>query len=128
MFRNEFGGIVMGMNPEEMALLIAKALSDKRAEELVVLQIGHLTVIAEHMVIANGRSMLQVKALSDAVEERLRENGVSPLRREGYAEGRWVVLDYGSVLAHIFHEQEREYYQLERLWMDGSNSLPIPQE
>ena len=118
----------MGMNPEEMALLIAKALSDKRAEELVVLQIGHLTVIAEHMVIANGRSMLQVKALSDAVEERLRENGVSPLRREGYAEGRWVVLDYGSVLAHIFHEQEREYYQLERLWMDGSNSLPIPQE
>ena len=118
----------MGMNPEEMALLIAKMLLDKRAEELLVLAIGHLTVIAEHMVIANGRSMLQVKALADTVEEQLQEKGISPLRREGYPEGRWIVIDYGSVLVHIFHEQEREYYHLERLWMDGSNNLPVPQE
>jgi len=117
----------MGMNSEETALFIAKVLCDKRAEEPVVLKIGHLTVIAEHMVIVNGRSMLQVKALADAVAEQLQEAGISPLRREGYAEGRWIVLDYGSVLVHIFHEQEREYYHLERLWMDGSNSLPVPQ-
>ena len=116
----------MGLNPEEMALMIAKVLQDKRAEEIVALTIGHLTVIAEQMVIANGRSMLQVKALADAVVDQLHEQGISLSRREGYAEGRWIVLDYGSVLVHIFHEQEREYYQLERLWMDGANSLPIP--
>lgn len=118
----------MGITPEEMALLVAKALLDKRAEEVVALKIGHLTVIAEHMVIANGKSMLQVKALAETVEDRLREIGISPLRREGYSEGRWIVMDYGHVLVHIFHEQEREYYHLERLWMDGSNSLQIPQE
>ncbi|MCL1964500.1 MAG: ribosome silencing factor [Firmicutes bacterium] len=115
----------MVKNPKELALHIAEILKDKRAEELLVLEIGHLTVIADAMVIGNGRSMVQVKALADAAEEKLKEEGVYPLRREGYAEGRWIVLDYGAVLVHIFHEQEREYYHLERLWMDGSNSVPL---
>ena len=115
----------MTKQPKELALLIAQILRDKRAEELLVLEIGHLTVIADCMVIGNGRSMVQVKALADEVEEKLAEQGVMPLRREGYAEGRWIVLDYGAVLVHIFHEQEREYYHLERLWMDGSNSVPL---
>lgn len=114
--------------PRELALRAAEALRDKRAEEIVVLEIGHLTVIADMMVIGNGRSMVQVKALADAVEEKLSEQGAVALRREGYSEGRWIVLDYGSVLVHIFHEQEREYYHLERLWMDGSNSSPLPEE
>lgn len=112
--------------PAEMALHIAEIMRDKKAEDLLVLEIGHLTVIAEAMVIGNGRSMVQVKALADIVEEKLKEQGIEPLRREGYAEGRWIVLDYGTVLVHIFHEQEREYYHLERLWMDGSNSVAIP--
>jgi len=118
----------MTKRPKELAMHIAEVLRDKKAEELLVLEIGHLTVIADAMVIGNGRSMIQVKALADAVEEKLREEGVNPLRREGYAEGRWIVLDYGSVLVHIFHEQEREYYHLERLWMDGTNSVPLPEE
>ena len=113
---------------KELALRIAEVLRDKRAEELLVLEISHLTVIADAMVIGNGRSVVQVKALADAVEEKLKEEGILPLRREGYAEGRWIVLDYGSVLAHIFHEQEREYYHLERLWMDGTNSVPLAAE
>jgi len=117
----------MTKQPKELALLIAQILRDKRAEELLVLEIAHLTVIADCMVIGNGRSMVQVKALADEVEEKLAEQGVAPLRREGYAEGRWIVLDYGTVLVHIFHEQEREYYHLERLWMDGSNSVPLPE-
>lgn len=112
--------------PKEMAMHIAEVMRDKKAEELLVLEIGHLTVIAEAMVIGNGRSMIQVKALADAVEEKLHEQGIAPLRREGYAEGRWIVIDYGTVLVHIFHEQEREYYHLERLWMDGSNAVPLP--
>lgn len=119
----------MAIKPKELALQIAVLLRDKRAEELLVLDIAHLTVIADVMVIANGRSMVQVKALADEVEEKIEENaGVRVLRREGYAEGRWVVLDYGTVIVHIFHEQEREYYHLERLWMDGSNTLALPEE
>lgn len=117
----------MIQQPRELALRIAEVLRDKKAEELLVLNIAHLTVIAEAMVIANGRSMIQVKALADEVEEKLKEAGVDILRREGYSEGRWIVLDYGTVLVHIFHEQEREYYHLERLWMDGSNSIPVPE-
>jgi ribosome-associated protein len=111
------------MQPKDMALAIAQTMEDKRAEEILMLEITHLTVIADYMVIANGRSMVQVKALADAAEEKLHEMGMEPLRREGYAEGRWIVLDYGSVLLHVFHEQEREYYHLERLWMDGSNEV-----
>lgn len=118
----------MTKQPRELALRIAEVMRDKKAEELLVLEISHLTVIADVMVIGNGRSMAQVKALADAVEEKLHdEMGIDPLRREGYAEGRWIVIDYGTVLVHIFHEQEREYYHLERLWMDGSNSVPLPQ-
>lgn len=115
----------MTLQPKELALRVAEILRDKKAEELLVLEIGHLTVIAEAMVIGNGRSMVQVKALADAVEDKLAEQGVEMIRREGYAEGRWIVLDYGSVIVHIFHEQERAYYHLERLWMDGSNSVPV---
>ncbi len=118
----------MTMKPRELALRAAELMRDKRAEELLVLEITHLTVIADYMVIANGRSMVQVKALADEVEEKLAEEGVAPLRREGYAEGRWIVLDFGTVLVHIFQEQEREYYHLERLWMDGANSIPLPEE
>ena len=118
----------MTPNSKETALFIATALQDKRAEEVLVLSIEHLTVIAEYMVIANGKSMAQVKALADIVEEKLQEQGIMLHRREGYAEGRWIVLDYGNILVHIFHEQEREYYHLERLWMDGSNNIEIPQE
>lgn len=117
----------MTLQPKELALRMAEIMRNKRAESLLVLEIGHLTVIADAMVIGNGRSMVQVKALADAVEEQLAEEGIQPLRREGYAEGRWIVLDYGAVIVHIFHEQEREYYHLERLWMDGSNSVPLPE-
>ena len=68
----------------------------------------------------------EVKAMADELEEKLPEQ--QPIRREGYAEGRWIVLDYGSVLVHIFHEQEREYYHMERLWMDGTNQVEVPEE
>ena len=115
----------MTRKPRELALCVVEALLDKKAEDLLALEIAHLTIIADCMVIASGRSMIQVKALADHVEEKLSEEEIRPLRREGYAEGRWIVLDYGAVIVHIFHEQEREYYHLERLWMDGSNMIPL---
>ncbi len=116
----------MEKEPKTLALEVAKLLRDKRAEELLVLDIEHLTVLASYMVVCSGRSTIQVKAMADELEEKLPDQ--QPIRREGYAEGRWIVLDYGSVLVHIFHEQEREYYHMERLWMDGTNQVEVPEE
>ncbi len=113
------------MDQKELALLAAKALDDKRAKDIVVLKVDEMTVLTDYMVIATGRSVPQVKALADNVEEELAKQDAFAKRREGYAEGRWCVLDYGDVMVHIFHEQDREYYQLERLWADGTNELEL---
>ena len=115
-------------NPREIALEVAKVLDSKKAVNIVLLEVAHLagkSSIADFMVIASGRSANQVKALAHEVEDKMAELGLDARRREGYQEGRWIVLDYASVLVHIFHEQEREYYNIERLWMDGSNQIPF---
>ena len=109
------------LEPKEIALCAAKALDDKKAQDILVLAVGHRTIIADYMVIASGRSTLQVKTLLESIEEQLALRGAHPRRREGMSEGRWAVLDYGTVIVHVFHEEERAYYQLERLWMDGNN-------
>ena len=112
----------------ELIEKIASILYEKKAQDIVALDVSGMTVITDAMVIASGRSALQVKTLADEVEDRLSESGISPLRKEGQQEGRWVVLDYGSVLVHIFHTQEREFYQLERLWESGENRIALPFE
>ena len=113
------------MEIREIALAAAKALDDKRAKDLVALKVDEMTVITEYMVIATGLSAPQVKAMADNVEEELAKLDVFARRREGLTEGRWCVLDYGDVMVHIFHEQDREYYQLERLWSNGTNELEL---
>lgn len=113
------------MESKDLALLCAKTLDDKKGQDILVIAVAHRTIIADFLVLASGRSVPQVKALLDAVEEQTGKQGISPRRREGAAEGRWAVLDYGAVIVHIFHEQEREYYQLERLWLDGTNEVPF---
>ena len=113
------------MDQKELALLAAKALDDKRAKDIVALKVDEMTVITDYMVIATGRSVPQVKALAENVEEELAKLDLFAKRREGVTEGRWCVLDYGDVMVHIFHEQDREYYQLERLWSDGANELEL---
>lgn len=112
------------MNPKETALHICSLLDNKKAVDLQLLEVTHLTIIADYFVIATGRSTLQVKTLAGELEEKL---GEKPIRVDGYAEARWIVMDYGSVLVHIFHEQEREFYHLERLWSDGNNSVALPE-
>ena len=115
------------MDERTLALHAAQALYDKKAVDLMVLDVSHLTVITDYMIICSGRAATQVKALTDAVEEKLSQAGVEPRRKDGTGEGRWAVLDYGTVMIHIFHEQERAYYQLERLWADGTNAVPFEQ-
>lgn len=113
------------MTPREIAEVAAKALDAKRAKDVVALKVDEMTVITDYMVIGSGRSVPQVKALAEHVEEELAKADQFARRREGLSEGRWCVLDYGDVMVHIFHEQDREYYQLERLWSTGSNELTI---
>ena len=113
------------MDQREIALLAAKALDDKRAKDIVCLKVDEMTVITDYMVIATGLSSPQVKAMADNVEEELAKADLFARRREGLTEGRWCVLDYGEVMVHIFHEQDREYYQLERLWTDGTNEVEL---
>ena len=104
---------------------IAKVLDDKKADHIIALDVRHLTVITDYMVIASGRSVLQTRSLADELDDKMAELGVPLRTREGYQEGRWIVMDYGTVLVHIFHPEAREYYHLERLWADGTNTIDL---
>ena len=106
--------------PKELALLAAKALSDKKGKEIRVLEIAALTTLADYFVLATGSSNTQINALVDNVEKVLTEEaGEEPLHREGYRGGTWVLLDYGCIAIHVFNQEAREFYGLERLWQDG---------
>ena len=108
--------------PKELALIAAKALSDKKGKEIQVLEIADLTTLADYFVIATGSSNTQINALIDSVEKVLTEEaGEEPLHREGYRGGTWVLLDYGCIAVHVFNAEAREFYDLERLWRDGKN-------
>lgn len=114
------------MTEKDLALKIANILYDKKATDIVTLKVGHLTVLTDYLIIATGRSALQVKALAEHVEEGLEEHGIRPRRVEGRGDMRWVVMDYAHAIVHIFMPDEREYYHLERLWSDGRNRMVLP--
>ena len=109
------------MNQNEMIKTIVKALDSKRAEDIQVLEIRDLTVIADYFIIANGTSTTQTKALADEVEFKLKEQGVTPERVEGYQGTNWIILDYGDIVVHVFYKETRDHYNLERLWCDGKD-------
>lgn len=105
--------------PQEKALeIIVKTLDRKKAEDIKVLKITKLTIIADYFVIADGTSITQTKALADEVEFQLKEQGLAPDQVQGTA-GGWIVLDYGDIVVHIFTRDQRDFYNLERLWQDG---------
>lgn len=107
------------MEPLQLATQIAKALDAKKATDVKVLKVHDLTVMADYFVIASGNSSTQVRALADEVEFKLAEQGVRPTQKEGEKSRGWIVLDYGSVIAHVFYPEDREFYALERLWADA---------
>lgn len=100
---------------------VVNILLDKKALDICRVDISQMTIIAEAFVVCSGRTPLQARALADELDEKLAEGGVKPLRREGFENARWIVLDLGSVLVHVFNREEREFYNLERLWNSGSN-------
>lgn len=110
------------MNPKELALLAAKALDSKKGGDIKVMEVTDLTSLADYFVICTGSSTTQINALCDCVEEKLEvEGGEKALRREGHRGGIWVLLDYGCVVIHVFNDEAREFYALERLWNDGKS-------
>ena len=118
---------VYGLTSLEMVHAIAGLLAGKKAENITALEIKDLTTIGDYFVIASGSSPIQVKAMSDAVEEGLSALGLEPRRIEGYQSGVWVVLDYYEVIVHLFQEQSRQFYDLERLWADAPK-VPLEQD
>jgi ribosome-associated protein len=115
------------VNALDKTLAIVEAALEKKSYDLVVLRIEHLATIADYFVIMSGRSAVQVAAIAQGIEDRLRNMGVAPLSVEGLGPARWVVLDYGDVVLHIFYEPVRELYRLESIWSDAANvTLPEP--
>jgi ribosome-associated protein len=104
---------------KEIALKAAKALDEKKAKDIRIIYVNKQTIIADYFVIAAGTSRTQVNALADEVEYKLGLEGIDPTKVEGRGQGTWVLLDYDSVLVHVFNPQSREYYNLEKLWADG---------
>ena len=112
----------------DLARKIAQLLYDRKARDILALKVDHLMVITDYLVLATGSSALQTHALMDHLDQELSALGVQPRRIEGQQAARWIVMDYGTVIVHIFHPEDREFYRLERLWSDGSNRLVLPFE
>ena len=94
-------------------------LEGKKARDVSVIDISKITIIADYFIICSGSSTTHIKALADEVEAKMGELGERFLRKEGYNSARWILMDYGDVVVHIFHEEDRSFYNLERLWSDG---------
>lgn len=110
----------------ELVLNIANILHEKKAQNIVALNVKDLTIVTDCMLIATGRSTIQVRTLAEEVEDRMSELGYVPARKEGHQESRWIVLDYGEVLVHIFHMEDRDFYRLDKLWEMDNNRIPLP--
>jgi ribosome-associated protein len=104
---------------ERMAQRAARAALDTKALDLVVLDVQGLSSVADYFLVCSGRSTTHLKSITDAIREELKEDGARPLHAEGQAESGWLLLDYGDVLMHVFLEDTRAYYALERLWGDA---------
>jgi ribosome-associated protein len=102
-----------------MAITAAKAASNKKAQDILVLDMRDVLVLTDYFIICSGKTDRQVGSIREAVEESLAAMGVKPARREGEQHKRWVLLDYLDIVVHIFRQEEREYYEIERLWKDA---------
>ena len=104
-----------------MAKLAYKALDDKKGEDIKVIDISEISVLADYFIIANGSNDSQVRALVENVEDELSKAGFEVRQREGYGLGNWVLLDFGSIIVHVFDKENRLFYDLERIWRDGKS-------
>jgi ribosome-associated protein len=107
------------LESKDKALEAARAALDKKAKDILILDLNSLTTIAEYFVICSGESTTQVKAITELIKEKFDEAGIKPLGIEGLNYSHWVLMDYGDVIIHIFEEETRTFYELEKLWIDA---------
>lgn len=106
-------------NSREMAKLAFEALEDRKGEDIKVIKVDEISVLADYFIISNGTNSSQVQALVDSVDEKLGKAGYVPQRVEGIGNSSWVLMDYGDIIVHIFSAEDRLFYDLERIWRDG---------
>jgi ribosome-associated protein len=111
--------------PLDLARRIVELAEDKKAADIVLLDLGELTSLADAFVICSGGSERQISAIADGIVAALRDEGIRPYGREGTSESHWVLLDYGDVIVHVFTPPERDYYQLERHWSEARTVLRV---
>ena len=105
-------------NARDLARVAAQAAADKKAHDLVLIDVSDQLVVTDCFVIASAANERQVEAIVESVEKKMRAAGTKPVRREGEREGRWILLDYLDIVVHVQHQEERVFYSLERLWAD----------
>lgn len=103
---------------QQLVVTAARAASDKLASQIIAFDVSDQLAITDAFLLASAPNERQVQSIVDEIEDKLRDAGAKPLRREGQQEGRWVLLDYGDIVVHVQHEEERQFYALERLWRD----------
>jgi ribosome-associated protein len=114
------------LEPEEAVMLAAHAAGEKKADDLVILDLREVASFTEFFLICNGSNAKQVQAISYSIEETLRKSGKRPMHIEGYTSAEWILLDYGDFLVHIFSASARRFYDLERLWRDAKRvEIPV---
>lgn len=104
---------------QSIAYFISNAASNKKARDVRILNVMHLSPIADYFVVCSGNSTVQVKAIADEIENKMSEKGCELKHKEGYSSARWILLDYGDVIVHVFHNEDRDFYDIERLWADA---------
>lgn len=116
------------METKALVTKIAAAASDKKAKDILLLNMEGLSPVTDYYVICSASNTTLVRTIADNIEDKLGEAGVFPNHKEGYADSRWVLLDYGDVVAHIFLEEERDFYNLEQLWADAPSEAFVESE
>lgn len=107
------------MTSKEMAKAAIAGLEDKKAKDIKVIDISQISIMADYFIIANGSNRNQVQAMADCVEEKLHEAGIHPRQIEGYQTANWILMDFNDIIVHVFNEEDRLFYNLEKIWLDG---------
>lgn len=112
------------MTSRELAKIAMDALEDKKVEDLRIIDISEVSIMADYFIIGSGSSQTQVRALANNVEEKLHEAGVTPRQIEGYQSASWILMDFNDIIVHVFNSEDRLFYNLEKIWLDGKQIQP----
>lgn len=104
------------MESQEKVRIIQDAMEELKAEDIVVLEVSEKTQMTDYLVICSGTSNIHIRAITDRIIERLKDHDIKGVRREGYTEARWILMDFGDVIAHVFDPEDRKFYRLEEFW------------